>query len=128
MDTSKILSRREREIMDIVYRLDSATAAEVRSKMASPPTDAAVRATLRTLVEKGQLRIEQDGPRYVYHPTLSRDSAKRNALSHLVNTFFGGSTPGAMAALLDIEEADELPEEARERLRSLIEKAVKEGR
>lgn len=122
------LSRREREVMDIVYRLDHATAVAVREAMTSPPTDAAVRATLRTLVEKKQLRIEYDGPRYVYHPTLPRDAAQQSALRHLVDTFFGGSAPGAMAALLDLEQARGLDEPARERIRRLIEQATREGR
>lgn len=125
---SKTLSRREREIMDIVYRLGSATAESVRDAMAKPPTNPAVRATLRTLIEKGHLRVEQDGPRYVYHPTVPRDDARRSALRHLVDTFFGGSAPGAMAALLEIDETEGLDDAARDRLRSLIEKAVEEGR
>lgn len=128
MVTDAPLSRREREIMDIVYREGRATAAEVRDAMAEAPTDAAVRATLRILVAKGHLRIEQDGPRYVYHPTVPREKARRAALRHLVQTFFGGSAPGAMAALLDIDEAAELRDEDRERLRMLIERAAREGR
>lgn len=128
VSTTKPLSRREREIMDIVYQHGAATARAVREAMASPPTDAAVRATLRILVEKDLLRIEQDGPRYVYHPKVPADQARHSALSHLVRTFFGGSTRGAMAALLEIDEARELREEDRERLRQLIERAEEEGR
>lgn len=128
MTRERSLSRREREVMDIVYRLGTATAAEVRDAMAKAPTDAAVRATLRTLVEKDELRIEPDGPRYVYHPTVSRDAARRSALRHLVDTFFSGSAPGAMAALLEIGETRGLDDEARERLRTLIEQTVREGR
>lgn len=128
MATDQPLSRREREIMDIVYREGRATAADVREAMAEPPTDAAVRATLRILVEKGHLRFEQDGPRYVYHPTVAREAARSAALRHLVHTFFGGSAGGAMAALLDIDEAAELRDEDRERLRDLVEQAVREGR
>jgi predicted transcriptional regulator len=122
------MSRREREMMDIVYRQGSVTAVEVRHAMAKPPTDAAVRATLRILVEKQHLRIEQDGPRYVYHPTVPRDAARQSALSHLVQTFFGGSTRGAMAALLEIDETADMTCEDRARMRALIDQAEQEGR
>ncbi len=128
MATDRSMSRREREIMDIVYQRGSVTAVEVRQAMASPPTDAAVRATLRILVEKGHLRIEQDGPRYVYHPTVSRDAARQSALSHLVQTFFGGSTRGAMAALLEIDESVDMTPEDRARMRALVDRAEREGR
>lgn len=128
MATDRTMSRREREIMDIVYRRGSATAVEVRQAMAKPPTDAAVRATLRILVQKEHLLIEQDGPRYVYHPTVSRDAARQSALSHLVQTFFGGSTRGAMAALLEIDETAGLTSEDRARMRALIDHAEQEGR
>lgn len=128
MTDNQPLSRREREIMDIVYRMGRATAEEVRSNMAKPPTNAAARATLRTLIKKGLLRVEQDGPRYVYHPTVPRDDARRSALRHLVDTFFAGSAPGAMAALLEIDETEGLDDKARDRLRTLIEKSVREGR
>lgn len=120
------LSRREREIMDIVFRHGLATAAEVRGAMASAPTDAAVRATLRNLVEKGHLKHEHDGPRYVYSPTLPRETARKSALRHMLKTFFGGSTHGAMAALLD--EAGNLTDEERERLKTMVDKAAAEGR
>src|SRR4030095_11391722 len=99
------LSRREREVMDIVYRLARATALEVRAQMAQPPTDAAVRTTLRILVRKGRLKQEYDGPRFVYSPTLAREAARRSAFRHLLETFFGGSARGAMAALVEMEDA-----------------------
>ena len=121
------LSRREREIMDIVYALDRVTAAQTREVMADPPTDAAVRATLRILVEKGHLRFEHDGPRYVYSPTVPREEARRSAMRHMVATFFGGSTEGAMAALLEIQDGDLSRDESR-RLRKMIRKAAAEGR
>ena len=120
-------SRRERQIMDIVYRLGRATAAEVLENIPEPPSYSAVRTMLRLLEEKGILRHEQEGPRYVYLPILSRDKARRSALKQLVQTFFDNSTEQTVAALLDLSKsamsADEL-----ERLSELIEKARKEGR
>jgi predicted transcriptional regulator len=121
------LSRRERQIMEIVYELGRATAAEVRAHMPDPPSYSAVRAQLRILENKGHLRHEQDGPRYVFLPTVPREEARETALRKLVRTFFGGSPEGAMAALLDLE-GDLLDEEALERLAEMIEEAKREGR
>jgi predicted transcriptional regulator len=121
------LSRREQEILDIVYARGHATAADVRGAMLEAPTDAAVRATLRILVAKGHLRIKQDGPRYDYWPTVPRDAARRSALRHVLRTFFGGSTESALATLLDIQPG-ELNEATRRRLKQVIDTAVKEGR
>lgn len=120
------LSRREREVLDIVYSREHATAAEVRAAMLHPPTDAAVRTTLRILVDKGHLRIQQDGPRYDYWPTVPRDAARRSELKHVLRTFFGGSTENALATLLDIRPG-ELDEETRRRLKQVIDKAAREG-
>ena len=120
------LSRREREVLDIVYSAGRISAAEVQAAMASPPTNAAVRAVLRSLVEKGHLRHDYDGPRYVYSPTVPRRQARRAALQHVLGTFFGGSVEGAMATLLELD--DELSEEARERLEKMIDEARREGR
>jgi predicted transcriptional regulator len=121
------LSRREQEIIDIVYAQGHATAAEVRAAMHEPPTDAAVRTTLRILVAKGHLRIEQDGPRYDYWPTIARDTVRRSELQHVLRTFFGGSAESALATLLDIKSG-ELGDDERRRLKRLIDKAAKEGR
>lgn len=121
------LSRREQEVLDIVYAREHATAAEVREAMHEPPTDAAVRTTLRILVAKGHLRIEQDGPRYIYWPIVPRDAARRTELQHVLRTFFGGSTESALATLLDIQPG-QLNDETRRRLKRLIDKAAKEGR
>ena len=121
------LSRREREVIDIVYARVHATAAEVRDAMHDAPTDAAVRTTLRILVAKGHLRIEQDGPRYDYWPTVSPETARRSQLQHVLRTFFGGSTESALATLLDIRSG-ELGEDERRRLKRLIDKAAKTGR
>ena len=101
--TTRDLSRRERQILDILYKNGRASAAEVHVALPEPPSYSAVRALLRILEDKGHVRHEQDGPRYVYVPVVARDSAKRSALAHLVRTFFDGSTEDAVAALLDGE-------------------------
>jgi predicted transcriptional regulator len=116
------LSRRERQIMEIVYQLGSATAAEVREKMPEAPSYSAVRAMLRILEDKGHLEHEQDGPRYVFMPTVPRAEASETALRRLVRTFFGGSPEGAMAALLDLE-GERLDEDALERIAKRIDEA-----
>ena len=121
------LSRREQEVLDIVYGRGHATAAEVRDAMAEAPTDAAVRTTLRILVAKGHLRIEQDGPRYDYWPTVAPDTARRSELQHVLRTFFGGSTESALATLLDLQPGA-ITDDTRRRLKRLIDKAAKTGR
>ncbi len=123
----KELSRREREMMDIIYELGRATAAEVRDAMQDPPSYSAVRATLRVLEEKGHLRHRQDGPRYIYLPKVPRERARRSAMRHLLRTFFDGSAHGAMAALLDLE-ASKLSRDELDRLADLIDDVRKEGR
>jgi BlaI family penicillinase repressor len=127
MNVQKNLSRRERQIMDIIYELNEATAAQVMERLPNPPSYSAVRALLRVLEEKGHLNHKQDGPRYVFVPTLPRDEARENALKHLVNTFFDGSTEKVVAALLDISD-EKLSEDDYQRLSRLIENARKEGR
>jgi predicted transcriptional regulator len=119
------LSRRERQIMDVIYARGQATAAEVTAALPDPPSYSAVRALLRILEQKGHLRHQEDGPRYVFLPTVSRDRARRSALRNLVRTFFDGSPAQAAAALLD--QAD-LSEDDMARLSELIDKARKEGR
>lgn len=117
------LSRRERQIMDIVYRRGKVTAAEVLDELPDPPSYSAVRAALRLLEEKGSLRHEQDGQRYVYLPTVPRTKAQRSALNHLVRTFFGGSTEQVVNALIE----DARPSAAElDRLAKLIEQARQE--
>lgn len=120
------LSRRERQIMDVLYRRRKATAADVREEMPDPPSYSAVRAMLRILEEKGHVRHEPDGPRYVYLPTVGRERAKRSALRHLVNTFFEGSAEQVIAALLDVSAAD-MSDAELSRLSALIANARKEG-
>lgn len=121
------LSRRERQIMDIVYRMGSATATEVRESLPDPPSYSAVRAMLRILEEKGHLRHEQVGPRYVFHATLPVESARRSALRRMLQTFFDNSLEEAVATLLDVESSN-VTEEELERLARMIDTARKEGR
>lgn len=125
--THEHLSRRERQIMDVLFTRGRASAAEVLESMPDPPSYSAVRAMLRLLEEKGHVRHDQDGPRYVYAPTVSRATARRSALSRLVETFFGGSTEQAVAALLDMDRS-KLDDEQLERLAGLIEHARREDR
>ena len=119
------LGKRERQIMDVVYRLGRATVAEVRAGLDDPPTYSAVRGMLRFLEDKGQLRHVQDGVKYVYLPTVAPSKARRSALQKLVRTFFGGSTREAVAALI---EEKRLGSEDLDRLQELIDLARKEGR
>jgi predicted transcriptional regulator len=119
------LSRRERQIMDIVYAQGQATAADVTAALPDAPSYSAVRALLRILEQKGHLRHQQDGPRYVFLPTVSRDRARRSALRSLVRTFFDGSSAQAAAALIDQAP---LSDEDFDRLAAAIDKARKEGR
>lgn len=121
------MSRRERQIMDIVYRKGAATAAEILEELPAPPSYSAVRAMLRILEEKGHLRHHQDGPRYVFSPTVRRDTARRSALRHMLQTFFEGSTEKAVVALLDIAQS-KLSDEELDRIAQAIDQAKKEGR
>ena len=121
------VSRRERQILDVLYRMGSATAAEVQKAMPAAPSYSAVRTQLRILEEKGHIRHVQDGARYLYLPTLARDAARRSALSHLLQTFFDGSATQAITALLD-QDATRLSDEDWERIEAAIEHARKEGR
>jgi BlaI family penicillinase repressor len=116
------LSRRERQIMDVLYQRGRATAAEVRDGLPDPPSYSAVRALLKILEDKGHIRHEVDGPRYVYAPTVARDRAKRSALKHVLQTFFDGSASQVMAALFELGPRD-LDEEQIERMRNLIDEA-----
>jgi predicted transcriptional regulator len=125
-ETAAQLSRRERQIMDAIYRRGRATAAEVLEDIPDPPSYSAVRAMLRLLEEKGHVRHEQDGPRYVFIPTVNRERAKKTALTHVVRTFFDGSATDAMAALLDGDS--KLSETELDRLSDMITQARKEGR
>jgi len=121
------LGRRERQILDAVYRLGRASASEVQAQLPDLPSYSAVRAMLRILEDKGHLRHETEGPRYVYIPTVPRDRARRSALRHVVDTFFSGSVEQAVAALLESSDARLRPEEL-ERLSERIARARKQGR
>jgi predicted transcriptional regulator len=121
------LSRRERQIMDVLYARGRATSQEVLDALPDPPSYSAVRALLRVLEDKGHVSHEQDGPRYVFAPVVARERASRSALRRVLDTFFDGSAEQAMAALLDLQSSKLDPQEL-ERLAKLIEKARKEGR
>ena len=121
------LSRRERQVMDIVHELGGATALQIRERMSDPPTDSAVRSVLRILVRKGHLSKEYDGPRYVYSPRMPARAARRSAMRHVLKTFFGGSVEGAVATLIALEDGA-LDADERERVMAMIEKASEEGR
>ena len=125
--TSDGFSRREQEIMDIIYRSGSATAAEVQDAMGRPPSYSSVRSTLSILERKGHLRHEFDGNRYLYSPTVKREAARRSALDHLLDTFFDGSTAAVVSALLEERRSDLSPAELDE-LSKLIRTARRTGR
>lgn len=127
MKGQKNLSRRERQIMDIIYEMGEATAAQVLERMPNPPSYSTVRALLRVLEEKGHLQHKQDGPRYIFLPTVPREQARQSALKHVLDTFFDGSTEEVVAALLNMSE-DEMSQEEYNRLSMLIENARNEGR
>jgi len=127
MRGQKNLSRRERQIMDIIYELKEATVIQVMERLPSPPSYSAVRGLLRVLENKGHLSHRQEGPRYIYGPTLPRERARRGALRHLLKTFFDNSTEDVVTALLDISE-EKLSDEDYSRLLELVRKAQKEGR
>lgn len=119
------LSRRERQIMEILYRSGKASAGEVREAMPDAPGYSAVRAMMRVLEEKGHVRHQAEGLKYVYAPTVARDKAKRSALKELVDTFFAGSPEQAVAALLDVSAARLTPAEL-DRMAEMIERARRE--
>ena len=121
------LSRRERQVMDILFRRGEATVADVMGDLPDPPTYSAVRSVLRILVEKDLVTHREDGPRYVYLPAVSPNRARDEALSHVVRTFFDGSTEQAMTALLRMSDT-RIPDAGIERLQELIKKARNSGR
>lgn len=121
------LSRRERQIMDVLYRLGRATAAEILENIPDPPGYSAVRAMLRVLEEKKHIRHEEKDLRYVFLPVVPRDKARRSAVRHMLDTFFEGSPEQAVATLLDVS-GGKLSGADFDRLAALIEKARQEGR
>lgn len=126
-ETRPALSRREREIMDVLYHLGEATAQDVRQRMPDPPSYSGVRGLLRVLEEKGHVTHRAAGAKYVYRPTVPRAQASATALRQVLRTFFDGSAASAVAALLDLS-ADELTAEEYEQLQQMIEHARKEGK
>jgi predicted transcriptional regulator len=120
------LGGRERQIMDVIYQLGEASVGEVRKRLANPPSYSAVRTMVRHLEGKGLLKHRQEGARYVYWPVRSRESASRSALRHLLATFFGGSAPDAVAAILDVS-GEKLGKQDLKRIEQMIEQARKEG-
>jgi predicted transcriptional regulator len=124
-DTHRNLSRRERQIMDILYQRGRASASEIHQALPDRPSYSAVRAKLRVLEEKGHVRHEEQALRYVYVPTLARDTARRSALRHVVSTFFEGSVEETVAALLDLSAAN-LSKQDLDRISNLIEVARRE--
>jgi BlaI family transcriptional regulator, penicillinase repressor len=121
------LSRRERQIMDILYQRGKATAAEVKAAMDDAPSYSAVRAMLRVLEEKGHVRHETEGLRYIFVPSVNREKAKRSAVKHLIDTFFRDSPDQVVAALLDVS-SKQLTNAELDRMAELIEKARREGK
>ncbi|HVF38622.1 MAG TPA: BlaI/MecI/CopY family transcriptional regulator [Gemmatimonadaceae bacterium] len=121
------LSRRERQIMDLLFERGRASVGEVVEGIADPPGYSAVRAMLRTLEQKGHVTHEEDGRAYIYRPTVRKDTARRGALAHLLKTFFDGSTEKAVAALLDLK-GGKLSEAELDRVAGLVEQAKREGR
>src|SRR5579862_9327376 len=120
------LSRRERQIMDILYQRGRASASQIHEALPDRPTYSAVRAKLRVLEEKGHVRHEEESLHYVYLPVVARDKARRSALRHMVSTFFEGSVEQTVAALLDLSAANLSPQDL-DRISQLIEDAKKEG-
>ncbi len=122
-----VLTKRERQIMDLLYRLGRATAAEIRESLAGDPSDSTVRTQLRVLEEKGHVRHDAQGLRFVYMPTVSRHAARRSALNHLVDTFFEGSHAKVVTSLLG-SDAARLSDEELDRIAGLIASARKAQR
>lgn len=121
------LTRRERQIVDVLYRLGRATAGEIRAHLAGSPSDSTVRTQLRVLEQKGHVRHDEEGLRYVYMPTLPRHAARKSALKHLVDTFFDGSSASVVAALLG-GEAARVTDDELERIAEMVRNATGESR
>ena len=127
MSTPGSLSRRERQIMDILYQRGKASASDVREAMEAAPGYSAVRAMLRVLEEKGHVKHQAEGLKYVYVPVVARDKAKRSAVKHVMETFFNGSAEQIVAALLDVSST-RLTREELDRMSEMIEQAKQEGK
>jgi predicted transcriptional regulator len=125
--THPVLTKRERQIMDVLYRLGRATAGDVRDALPGAPSDSTVRTQLRVLEGKGHVRHEEQGLRYVYIPTVPRHSARKSALKHLVDTFFDGSSAKVVAALLG-GDAARVSDDELKRIAELVDNARSESR
>ena len=121
------LSRRESQVMDILHRRSGATVAEIMADLPDPPTYSAVRSVLRILGEKGMIKHREDGPRYIYYPSQSTETAREDVLAHVVRTYFGDSPEQAMTALLRMSDADMSDADVK-RLRAIIGRARQSGR
>ena len=121
------LSRRESQVMDILHRRTGATVAEIMADLPDPPTYSAVRSVLRILGEKGLIKHREDGPRYIYYPAQSTETAREDVLAHVVRTYFGDSPEQAMTALLRMSDADMTDADVK-RLRAIIGRARQSGR
>ena len=124
---SNVLGHRERQIVDIIFRLGEASVGDVLEQLPDPPAYDSVRTMIRLLERKGLLRHRRKGMKYIYRPTQSRESASRSALSHLMRTFFEGSPARTVAAIFELSSAD-LTDKERQHLEELIDRARKEGR
>jgi predicted transcriptional regulator len=125
--THSELGRRERQIMDVIYRLGTASVGDVRKALPDPPTYSAVRGMLRLLEDKGYVTHQADGLRYLYKPTISANAARKSAIHHLVHTFFGGSTSDAVAGLIELSDA-KLSRADIARLTEIVRRAKDEGK
>ncbi len=125
--STRDLGRRERQIMDVIFELGEASVSDVLVKLPDPPSYSSVRTMIRYLEGKGHLRHRQEGTKYIYRPREPKESASRSTLSHVIKTFFGGSAPDAVAAILDVSSS-ELSDEDLDRIQRLIREARKEGR
>ena len=121
------LSRRESQVMDILHRRSGATVAEIMADLPDPPTYSAVRSVLRILGEKELIKHREDGPRYIYYPAQSTETAREDMLAHVVRTYFGDSPEQAMTALLRMSDADMSDDDVK-RLRAIIGRARQSGR
>jgi predicted transcriptional regulator len=121
------LSRRERQIMDALYRFGKASAAEIHDEIPDPPSNTAVRTLLTILQDKGHVRFQKDGARYIYEPVVPREQMAKSVISKVVDNFFGGSIERVVATLVDDEES-QLSDDDLTRLSAIIEQARKQGR
>jgi predicted transcriptional regulator len=126
-ETPSALSRRERQVMDILHRRTGATVAEIMADLPDPPTYSAVRSVLRILGEKNLIKHREDGPRYIYYPATPTESAREDALAHVVKTYFGDSPEQAVTALLRMSDVEMSDAEVK-RLRASIQRARQSGR